>query len=56
MPAFVVFSDATLQQIAESRPQSQPALLKISGVGPSKLDQYGDDVLAVVAAHPAEAS
>ena len=48
VPAFVVFSDATLQLIAEHRPTSTKALLSISGVGPSKLEKYGEDVLALV--------
>ncbi|HXH80503.1 ATP-dependent DNA helicase UvrD2 [Nocardioides sp.] len=50
VPAFVVFTDATLQLIAEHRPSDQRGLLKISGVGASKLMKYGDDVLAVLAA------
>jgi DNA helicase-2/ATP-dependent DNA helicase PcrA len=48
VPAFVVFSDATLQLIAEQRPTSQAALLRISGVGPAKLERYGDGLLEVV--------
>jgi len=49
VPAFVVFTDATLQLIAEHRPSDERGLLKISGVGASKLAKYGDDVLAVLA-------
>ena len=48
VPAFVVFSDATLQLIAELKPSSQKALLGISGIGPQKLERYGEDVLALV--------
>jgi DNA helicase II / ATP-dependent DNA helicase PcrA len=48
VPAFVVFTDATLQLIAEHRPTSPQALLRISGVGPAKLERYGDALLAVV--------
>ena len=48
VPAFVVFTDATLQLIAEQRPTSPAALLRISGVGPAKLDRYGEGLLAVV--------
>ena len=48
VPAFVVFTDATLQLIAEQRPTSSAALLRISGVGPAKLERYGDGVLEVV--------
>jgi ATP-dependent DNA helicase UvrD/PcrA len=48
VPAFVVFTDATLQLIAEHRPTSAQALLRISGVGPAKLERYGDALLEVV--------
>jgi DNA helicase-2/ATP-dependent DNA helicase PcrA len=48
VPAFVVFTDATLQLIAEQRPTSAAALLRISGVGPAKLERYGDSLLSVV--------
>ncbi len=43
VPAFVVFSDATLQLIAELKPESEKALLKISGIGPQKLERYGEE-------------
>ncbi|PVG83142.1 ATP-dependent DNA helicase [Nocardioides gansuensis] len=48
VPAFVVFTDATLQLIAEHRPADETALRKISGVGPSKLAKYGDEVLSLL--------
>ena len=48
VPAFVVFTDATLQLIAEHRPTSTEALLRISGVGPAKLERYGEALLEVV--------
>ena len=44
VPAFVVFSDATLQLIAEVKPSSTKALLGISGIGPQKLERYGEDL------------
>jgi DNA helicase II / ATP-dependent DNA helicase PcrA len=49
VPAFVVFTDATLQLIAEHRPTSEEALLRINGIGRSKLERYGEAVLGVVA-------
>ena len=49
-PAFVVFHDATLAQIAARRPASLAELGGVSGVGPAKLERYGADVLAAVAA------
>ncbi len=49
VPAYVVFPDATLVAIAQVRPGSLDELFGISGVGAKKLDQYGEDVLRVVA-------
>ena len=48
IPAFVVFTDATLTAIAERRPASPSELAMISGVGARKLKRYGDDVLAIL--------
>ncbi|WP_029135586.1 ATP-dependent DNA helicase UvrD2 [Nakamurella lactea] len=48
VPAYVVFSDATLFAIAERRPTDADALLAIPGIGRSKLDHYGTDVLELV--------
>ncbi|HVZ74277.1 MAG TPA: ATP-dependent DNA helicase RecQ [Polyangia bacterium] len=48
VPAYVVFSDATLVQMAELRPRSEEALLEISGVGPKKLELYGEAFLALL--------
>ncbi len=49
VPAFVVFTDATLTAIAESTPADTAALAQIVGVGPRKLDLYGAEVLAILA-------
>ncbi len=49
VPAFIVMHDATLAAIAASRPSSLVALRRIDGIGPAKLDQYGEDILAVLA-------
>jgi DNA helicase II / ATP-dependent DNA helicase PcrA len=48
VPAFVVFSDATLEALAEVRPGDRQALLGINGIGAAKLERYADDVLAVL--------
>ena len=48
VPAYVVFTDATLVAIAETRPGSMTELAAISGVGVRKLDAYGEAVLAVL--------
>jgi DNA helicase-2/ATP-dependent DNA helicase PcrA len=49
VPPYVVFHDATLSAICERRPQSLLQLQSISGIGPAKLERYGEEVLAVVA-------
>ena len=48
VPAFVVFSDATLRELASASPISGAAMLRVSGVGPAKLERYGDQFLAVI--------
>ncbi|NIZ91477.1 ATP-dependent DNA helicase UvrD2 [Kineococcus rubinsiae] len=48
VPAYVVFTDATLTAIAETMPTDVDALAKISGVGPTKLEKWGQDVLALL--------
>jgi DNA helicase-2/ATP-dependent DNA helicase PcrA len=47
VPAYVVFTDATLQAIAERAPLSEADLAAIPGVGAVKLGRYGADVLAL---------
>ena len=49
VPAYVVFTDATSTAIAEARPDSLEQLAKLAGVGPSKLEKYGEAVLTVLA-------
>jgi DNA helicase-2/ATP-dependent DNA helicase PcrA len=49
VPAYVVFTDATLVALAERRPGSPEQLLAIAGIGPRKLGQYGTAVFALVA-------
>ena len=50
VPAFVVFTDATLTAVAEARPTTSAALTAIPGIGARKLEMYGAAVLALVAA------
>ncbi|WP_408898820.1 ATP-dependent DNA helicase UvrD2 [Nocardioides sp. R1-1] len=49
LPAYVVFTDATLELIAEQKPATMAALAKVNGVGPHKIERYGEAVLALVA-------
>jgi DNA helicase-2/ATP-dependent DNA helicase PcrA len=48
VPAYVVAHDAMLFAIAEARPQSITALSRVKGMGPLKLDRYGEDLLAIL--------
>jgi ATP-dependent DNA helicase RecQ len=50
VPAYVVFPDKTLAEMAVRRPRTRSALSGIRGVGPTKLDRYGERFLAVVRA------
>jgi DNA helicase-2/ATP-dependent DNA helicase PcrA len=49
VPAYVVAWDSMLIAIAEARPGSATALARVKGMGPAKLERYGDDILAIVA-------
>jgi ATP-dependent DNA helicase RecQ len=48
IPAYMVFSDATLIEFAARRPATRDEFLGVSGVGPKKLAQYGDTFLALL--------
>jgi ribonuclease D len=48
MPPYIIFSNKVLEAIAEQRPLTTAQLGKISGVGPAKLEQYGEAVIALV--------
>jgi ATP-dependent DNA helicase RecQ len=48
VPAYIVFSDKTLRAMAEARPSTPGELLAVSGVGPMKLERYGEAFLEAV--------
>ena len=48
VPAFVIFTDATIAAIAERQPARPADLVAIVGIGPRKLGLYGEAVLALV--------
>ena len=50
VPAYVVLHDATLRDLAAARPTTLHELAAVKGFGPTKIERYGDDVLALVAA------
>ncbi|MGH1367979.1 MAG: DNA helicase RecQ [Maritimibacter sp.] len=49
VPAYVVFTDRTLIEMAEKRPETLDDMARISGVGAKKLERYGAQFLAVIA-------
>ena len=50
VPAYVILHDRTLAEIARQQPHNLGALASISGIGATKLDRYGTDLLALIAA------
>ena len=48
VPAFVIFSDRSLTEMAAKRPQSESQFLDINGVGPQKLKEYGKTFLSLI--------
>ena len=53
LPPYVVFSDQTLRDLAEQRPDSRLEMLQIKGIGENKLDKYGDTFLAILQGYKA---
>jgi ATP-dependent DNA helicase RecQ len=49
VPAYVIFHDSTLREIAAARPTTLAELARVNGVGRTKLDRYGDAMIAAVA-------
>jgi ATP-dependent DNA helicase RecQ len=56
LPAYIIFHDATLRELAEARPRTLDALRGVSGVGAKKLEAYGQKVLDEIARAETEAS
>ena len=52
VPPYIIFHDATLKRIAQSRPSNAEELIRVPGVGQSKLDQYGGEFLEAIRQHP----
>ncbi|HEY0063173.1 MAG TPA: DNA helicase RecQ, partial [Telluria sp.] len=48
VPAYVIFVDATLREIAKAKPTSLNALRTVTGVGEKKLVSYGDEIVAII--------
>ena len=56
VPAYVIFSDATLQQMAKEKPLTSAEMLEISGVGEYKFDKYGQVFLDTISNYLGHAS
>jgi DNA helicase-2/ATP-dependent DNA helicase PcrA len=52
VPAYVVFSDATLENVATELPLTEQALLAVPGIGARKLEDFGDSLIALVKGEP----
>ena len=48
VPAYIVFTDATLRDLARKRPLTPDELLRVSGIGMKKLEQYGEELLSEI--------
>ena len=51
VPPFVIFHDATLSEMMERQPENREQLLRINGVGETKLEKYADAFLEVISDH-----
>lgn len=51
VPPYVIFHDSTLVELAVTRPETKSKLMGITGIGQSKLESYGKEILAIVAKH-----
>jgi superfamily II DNA helicase RecQ len=48
VPAYVVAPNATLTEIARRRPANSEELVEIKGFGPTRVEKYGDEILAIL--------
>lgn len=55
VPAYIIFSDASLKDMEDQEPKTETEFLQISGVGQAKLEKYATDFLNLIAAHKAPA-
>ncbi|OYN86648.1 ATP-dependent DNA helicase UvrD2 [Parenemella sanctibonifatiensis] len=51
LPAFCIFTDATLVAVAQDRPRDAAGLLRLPGLGRAKVDKYGADMLRLIDSH-----
>jgi ATP-dependent DNA helicase RecQ len=48
VPAYIIFTDATLRDMCVKRPTSEMAFLSVSGVGRVKLEKYGEKFMKII--------
>jgi ATP-dependent DNA helicase RecQ len=48
LPAYIIYPDRTLQELARVKPQSDAELLEVRGIGPAKARQFGKETLALI--------
>ena len=51
LPVYILLTNRSLEGIAATRPRSEVELLEVHGVGPAKLERYGEEVLELVREH-----
>jgi DNA helicase-2/ATP-dependent DNA helicase PcrA len=56
VPAYIVFNDRTLEEVARAQPDSLVALRSVQGIGPVKVERYGAELLGIVARHATTAN
>jgi len=54
VPAYIIFGDATLRDLPSKAPSTPEELLRLSGIGLKKLEQYGERILEVLRRHAAK--
>ncbi len=54
VPAYIIFDDATLRDLARKSPSTPGALLLVSGIAMKKQEQYGEQILEVIWRHSGE--
>jgi ATP-dependent DNA helicase RecQ len=48
VPAFVIYPDRTLEELARVRPKTEAELLEVRGIGPAKARQFGAETLLII--------
>ncbi len=51
IPAYIIFPDTTLNALVAYKPQSNDELLEISGIGPARVERYGEELLEIISQH-----